>query len=74
MINTTGSTHPALDKITRITPSMSSPPGEEPAAWLAQIIQFWLGPSPKAPRPSGKPWIVPNGPRPPPLNDDPWQD
>ena len=46
---------------------MSSPPGEEPAAWLAQIIQFWLGPSPKAPRPSGKPWIVPNGPRPLPL-------
>jgi hypothetical protein len=55
-------------------PTMSSAPVGEPAAWLAQIIQFWLGPSPKAPRPSGKPWIVPNGPRPPPLNDDPWQD
>jgi len=41
MINTTGSTHPALDKITRITPTRCVKQPGRLGRGRAQIIQLW---------------------------------
>jgi hypothetical protein len=56
-------------------PSMSSPPVEEPAAWLAQIIQFRLArPLVQGAPLVGKTFGSPERAAAPPFNDDPWQD
>lgn len=49
---------------------MSSPPVEEHAAWLGPDHPILARALAEATHPSGKPWIFPNGPRLPPLNDD----